>query len=82
LLPRKGEKLRAMVSLHTNILGISGRILDDGGKKERILTVIPLDKFEPWQVRESDVKVACVPKEADYVKQYYGWLPEIDWEPE
>jgi hypothetical protein len=82
LLPHKGEKLRAMVSLNTNAFGFFARILGDGDKKERILTVIPLGKFEPWQVRESDIKVTCVPKEAAFVKQYYGWLPEIDWEPE
>jgi len=82
LLPHKGEKLRMMVNLNTNAFGFFAQILDDGDKKGRILTVIPLGKFEPWQVRESDIKVTCVPKEAAFVKQYYGWLPEIDWEPE
>jgi hypothetical protein len=33
-------------------------------------------------VRASEVKVRCVPKEDDFIKDYFGGLPTIDWEPE
>ncbi len=77
---RKGEKLRAIVRQATNAFyGGLGSSAMNG-----MLSVTPLgiDGFESWNVRASDVKVVCVPKEADYVKQYFEWLPEIDWEPE
>jgi len=77
---RKGEKLRAIVSRSSDFIGAASI---PGG--ERLLSVTPLGTREfgvSWNVLASDVKVVCVPKEADYVKQYFEWLPEIDWEPE
>lgn len=78
LLPRKGEKMKASVSLASkaaseSFLGIQ--------TDERTLLVM-LTNFEAWYVRASDVKVTCVPKESGDVKEHFGWLPEIEWEPE
>jgi hypothetical protein len=78
LLPRKGEKLRAMVNMHKTAFGLIG-----GGKKnENFLNVMLPDTFESWNVRAADVKVTCVPKEDEFIRQYFEGLPEIDWEPE
>jgi hypothetical protein len=35
---------------------------------------ITLDTFESWDVRAADVKVTCVPKEAEMVKRHFDWL--------
>jgi hypothetical protein len=82
LLPHKGEKLRAMVNLRRNAFGITTSLLDSETKNERVLSVMLPDTFESWSVRASDVKVTCIPKEDEFIRQYFEGLPEIDWEPE
>src|ERR1700728_2415077 len=51
---------------------------------EDFLSVTPLDTgvFESWSVYASEVRVTCIPKPNDSVRQYFDWLPEIDWDPE
>jgi hypothetical protein len=79
LLPRKGEKLRAIVSLayKPGILGGSS-----GEKDPTTLSLFLGDRPESWYVKASDVRVTCVPTEHDAVRQHFGWLTEIDWQPE
>ncbi len=48
----------------------------------RFLSVTLLGTYETWNVRTPDIKVTCVPKDTESVKQYFAWLPEIEWEPE
>jgi hypothetical protein len=78
---RRGEKLRAIVqrSSDSSRFMVPAAIL--GGKVE-VLSVIPLGEYQFWNVLASDVKVTCVPKETEFVKQYFPQLREIDWEPE
>lgn len=80
---RRGEKLRAIVSRSSpsTALGVLAATL--GGQAE-VLSVIPTAArtYEPWNVLASDVKVTCVPRDTDWIKQYFAWLPEIEWEPE
>ena len=78
LLPHRGEKLRAFVSLASVPGGASVFTIQD----DDTLSVMLTDTFESWSVRAADVKVTCVPKESEFMKEHYGWLPEIDWEPE
>jgi hypothetical protein len=35
-----------------------------------------------YGIRPSDVKVTCVPKDEDVIKQYFPGLPVIEWQPE
>lgn len=74
---RRGEKLRAIV--RRSSAGGLGEIPGGG-----LLSVTPLGAgtFESWNVVASDVKVTCVPRDSEAVKQYFPWIPEIDWEPE
>jgi hypothetical protein len=80
LLPHRGEKLRAFVSLASvpPAGGASVFTIQD----DDTLSVMLTDTFESWSVRAADVKVTCVPKESEIVRRHYDWLPEIDWEPE
>jgi hypothetical protein len=80
LLPRKGDKLRAIVRQATLSLSTGARFADS--KDKTTLSLFLPETFESWCVRASDVKVTCIPKEAQFVAQRFGWLPEVDWEPE
>jgi hypothetical protein len=64
LLRHKGEKLRALISLRTNAFfgGIGGTV-GDSEKNETVLSVTLPVEFGVWNVRSSDVKVTCVPKD-------------------
>jgi hypothetical protein len=79
LLPYKGEKLRVMVELATDTRGRSFLGIN---KDASTLSVTFMETWETWNVRAADVKVTCVPKDSEGVKQHFPWLPEIDWEPE
>lgn len=81
LLPRRGEKLKAIVRLSTDASPLS-QMLGTTEKSANLLLITFLDRFESWYVRRAEVKVTCVPKDVDYVRENFSWLPEIDWEPE
>lgn len=82
---RKGEKLRATVA-RANVSDVfyaaAAGALGGGAQNENTLSVMPSGTYESWKVLASDVKVVCVPSEIESVKEYFPWLPEIDWEPE
>jgi hypothetical protein len=80
----RGEKLKATVRRATIGGAFYGEVagLMGSATNESVLSVAPLGTYESWNVLSSDVKVVCVPKETESVKQYFAWLPEIDWEPE
>jgi hypothetical protein len=81
LLDRYTFKFQFMVDRH--VLAPAVPVLGGGaGNPNTVLSVTPDGTYESWNVLASEVKVVCVPREADYVKQYFAWLPEIDWEPE
>ncbi len=80
-----GETLRATVSVSTERNASPAALALAGGeiKNYDVLNVLSpeLEVFFAF-VLSKEVKVTCVPKDVDYVKQYYSWLPTIDWEPE
>jgi len=79
---KRGEKLRITVGRSSSFIGM-GSILGALTRGDaKFLSVTPLGSYEPWNVLASDVKVTCIPKDTDFVKQYFAWLPELDWEPE
>jgi hypothetical protein len=65
---RKNEKMR-------------GRVMSPAGKKD-VLSIGLIGNLEIWNVLASNVKVTCVPSENESVKNYFPWLPQIDWEPD
>jgi hypothetical protein len=85
---QRGETLRAFVSVATESSGDTAKDAFYGGgvKTGRVLTVMALSKnFKSslyGKVLASDVKVTCVPKDDAFMKEFFPWLPVIDWEPE
>jgi hypothetical protein len=86
---KRGETLRAYISIAPEITG--NRILDafsgGGVKTGRVLDVMSFSSKNPkdtlvGKVLASDVKVTCVPKNEEYIKEFFPELPTIDWEPE
>ncbi len=78
---KRGEKLKTMVS-RASAVGSASVFFGGTAKDERVLSVMLVDTLESWNVLAADVKVTCVPKDTESVKQYFAWLPEIEWEPE
>jgi hypothetical protein len=74
---QRGQKLRAVVR-RSSVFGAAAGL----GGTSLLLSVTPLGSYESWNVLASDVKVTCIPRDSDSVKQYFAWLPEIDWEPD
>ena len=81
-----GETLQVVASIATESSGSSMQdaLMGGGVKNPKVLTVMKLEKdaFLMGKVFAEEVKVTCVPKEADYIKQYFGWLPTFEWEPD
>jgi hypothetical protein len=81
---KRGETVRARVSVSSESSGNRARDVLGGGMKNMTgLNVAGIEEPKFFgQVLASEVIVTCVPSDRDYVKQYYSWLPTIDWEPE
>jgi hypothetical protein len=84
---KRGESVRGLVSMATDDSASSLQALFGGPvKNPEILDVFAFpkdgDKGFYASVLATDVRVTCVPRDIDYVTQYYSWLPIIDWEPE
>jgi hypothetical protein len=85
---RRGETLRASVSIATESSGDSTRDAFWGGgvKTGNTLLVMSFSADSKnnlyGKVLASDVKVICAPKDDEYVKKYFPDLPTIPWEPE
>jgi hypothetical protein len=77
LLPHKGEKLRAIVSLAPKAENLGSSLA-----KDPTTLSLMTDDFEFWYVKASDVRVRCVPRETKAVKEHFAWLQEIEWQPE
>jgi len=84
----RGEKLRAFVSVATESSGNSARDSFFGGgvKTGGVLTVMAFST-EPklglyGKVLASEVKVRCVPKDDDFIRQFFPQLTAIDWDSE
>jgi hypothetical protein len=88
---KKGEQIRGAISRHKE--GFRGLPLprvtappfpDLGHRREtpneEILT-ITWRYLESGFVKASEVKVTCIPRDDDFVRQYFPDLPEIPWEP-
>jgi hypothetical protein len=84
----RGEKLRASVNIATERSGNSAQDSFFGGgvKTGKVLSVMVLSA-EPklrlyGNVLATDVRVTCVPRDDDFIREYFPGLPIIDWEPE
>lgn len=85
---RRGETLRAFVSVATESTGDSMKdaLMGGGEKTGKTLSVMTFStdpKLTLWgRVFAVDVRVRCVPKDDDFIKEHFAWLPTIDCEPE
>jgi hypothetical protein len=85
---QRGESLRAFVSIASENTGDSMKNAFFGGgvKTGKVLSVMTFEKDPRMslygKVLASDVKVTCVPKDDDFIKEYFPELPTIDWDPE
>jgi hypothetical protein len=81
---KRGETLRARVSVSSESF-LSELMHSVGARAEstKVLNVAGLEEPKFFgSVLASEVRVTCVPSDDDFVRQYYPWLPTIDWEPE
>ena len=85
---KRGETLGAFVSVATEPSGDAAKDAFYGGgvKTGNILSVMvfaddPKDILF-GEVLASDVKVTCVPRDEDFIKEYFPGLPVIEWAPE
>jgi hypothetical protein len=85
---KRGETLRASVSIATESSGDSARDAFYGGgiKTGDTLQVMSFSADSKdnlyGKVLASDVHVICVPKDEEFVKKYFPDLPAIPWEAE
>lgn len=80
----KGESMRGYVHLtkdRTGFYGIGSDAPSRPADDDPLLSFSTHDQFGLF-VRLADVKVTCVPRESDLVKQYFPNLPDIEWQPE
>jgi hypothetical protein len=85
---RKGETLRAFISLATETSGdaLKDAFYGGGVKTGKVLSLTvfgenPKDTMF-GKVLASQVRVTCVPKEDDFIKKHFSDLPVVQWEPE
>ena len=81
----RGDKIRASVSLARESTGNSLRdgLLGGPSKSKDILDVVTLGEDSFYgQMRLSDVKITCIPRDEDYIRKYFAGLSEFEWDPE
>lgn len=79
---KRGDKIKAIVSLATKEpeSGLYGALA--GRQKDPELLEVIIVRVGFGTCLASQVKVTCVPRQDDVIKQYFPWLPEFEWEPE
>lgn len=80
---KHGETVRAKVSVSSE--SPYNRLAEAivPAESRMVLNVAALEEPKFFgSVLASEVRVTCVPSDDDFVRQYYPWLPIIDWEPE
>jgi hypothetical protein len=76
----RGEKIRGHVSLANS--QNSFPVLLGGVKSTDTLDVSTDEELFWGKVKLAEVRVTCVPRNHEFVRQNFQWLPEIEWEPE
>jgi hypothetical protein len=71
----RGESIRCRVtpSQPSGLLGLL-----DNEQKEPTFSLVSLDGPLFAHVRTADVRVTCVPRQSDFVREYYPNLPEVE----
>ena len=80
---QRGEKLKATVRRFSGYSSSIAALLGGGRKNDTLVLSVTLPgELESWNVLASGVRVTCVPRDAESVRQYFPGLPEINWVPE
>jgi len=77
----KGMTLRAFVTAEKKATGLSG-LTQEKSPTRAELSIITIDgSGVNGYVANDDVRVICVPRDNEIVKEYFPELPEIEWLP-
>jgi hypothetical protein len=78
---RKNESLRARVTLAKPLSAFTPSVVSESPKTYLISFEAPTPVYG-GSILAEDVRVISVPRETEFVRKYFPWLPETEWIPE